>query len=106
MSHQRPDPHLTGEVVEDTVEFTLIELASACRTSREQLLGLVAEGVIEPVVSAPDDWRFAGASLRRARLALRLARDLELNLPGVALVLDMLDEIDRLRARLAAQEKP
>lgn len=106
MNSHDPALYLTGEVVEDTVEFTLIELASACHTSREQLLALVAEGVIEPVGAAPDDWRFAGATLRRARVALRLAEDLELNLPGVALVLDMLDEIDRLRARVAAQEKP
>jgi len=38
--------------------------------------------------------------LQRARTALRLTHDLELNAPGAALVLDLLDQIDTLRARL------
>jgi chaperone modulatory protein CbpM len=32
------------------------------------------------------------------RTARRLAHDLEINPPGIALVLDLLDEIDALRA--------
>ena len=35
----------------------------------------------------PEDWRFEGPSLRRARAALRLARDLELGVAGTALVM-------------------
>jgi chaperone modulatory protein CbpM len=35
--------------------------------------------------------------LRRVRTAHRLAHDLEINPPGIALVLDLLDEIDSLR---------
>jgi chaperone modulatory protein CbpM len=38
--------------------------------------------------------------LRRARTALRLARDLELSAASAALVLDLLDQIDTLQARL------
>ena len=60
----------------------------------------VSEGVLEPIGEAPTEWRFAGQSLRRARLALSLTRDLELNPPGVALALDLLDEIAALQARL------
>jgi chaperone modulatory protein CbpM len=43
------------------------------------------------------EWRFSGAALRRARIALRLERDLGVNLPGVALALDLLEELQRLR---------
>ena len=49
---------------------------------------------------APEDWRFTGESLRRARLAWWLTRDLELNPPGVAMALDLLDEIAALKAHL------
>jgi chaperone modulatory protein CbpM len=41
--------------------------------------------------------------LRRARLAVRLERDLEVNLAGVALALDLLEEIDRLRRALGSR---
>lgn len=91
---------LQGPVVEDDVRFTLVELCQACCAEQEHVLTWVFEGVLEPVGESPEDWRFGGESLRRARLALRLSRDLEINPPGVALALDLLDEIAALRARL------
>ena len=45
-------------------------------------------------------WRFTGVSVKRAIKATKLQRDLDLNLPGVALALDLIDEIERLRERL------
>ena len=60
----------------------------------------VSEGVLSPTGSSPQDWRFSGESLRRAKTAAHLTHDLELNTPGVALALDLLDEIAQLRARI------
>jgi chaperone modulatory protein CbpM len=48
----------------------------------------------------PHRWRFSGTHLRRATVALRLQRDLGVNLAGAALALELLDELDTLRARL------
>ena len=90
------------QVVEDEVEMTLAQLCQACNTERELVQELVAHGVIEPRGEAPQAWVFAGASLRRTRVALRLLRDLELNLPGAALAVDLLDEINRLQHALQA----
>ncbi|MTW23191.1 chaperone modulator CbpM [Allochromatium palmeri] len=87
-------------VVEEEVQFTLVELSRVCRTDVDQLVTLVMEGVLTPSGEAPERWRFGGATLRRARVALRLSRDLELNAASTALVLDLLDEIDALRSRL------
>ena len=87
-------------VVEEEVQFTLVELCRACGAESEQLVALVREGVLTPVGDEPGQWRFGDTSLRRARTALRLTRDLELNPAAVALVLDLLDEIESLRARL------
>ena len=91
---------LGGPVVEEEVRLTLVELSRACRVTEERILGWVGEGVLEPQGSSPEEWRFAGVSLRRTRVAVRLTRDLELNPPGVALALELLDEIDALRAQL------
>jgi chaperone modulatory protein CbpM len=60
----------------------------------------VSEGVLSPAGGSPQDWRFSGDSLKRAKTAARLMRDLELNSPGVALALDLLDEIHQLRQQL------
>lgn len=87
-------------VVEEELHLTLVELSHSCRASSDQLIALVEEGVLEPAGTDPQDWRFSGRSLRRARTALRLSRDLQINAPGVALALELLDQIDALQARL------
>lgn len=91
---------IQGPVVEETVQLTLVELCRACGAEEQHVRVWVFEGMLEPVGESPQDWRFGGESLRRARLALRLSADLEINPPGVALALDLLDEIAALRARL------
>jgi chaperone modulatory protein CbpM len=89
-----------GAVVEEQIHLTLVELCQACSAEREHVLNWVLEGVLEPVGESPQNWRFTGESLRRARTALRLSRDLEINPAGIALALDLLDQIAALRARL------
>lgn len=91
---------IQGLIVEEDIPLTLEALCQACCAPEEHVVAWVVEGVLEPLGETPQDWRFTGASLRRARLALWLTRELEINLPGVALTLDLLDEIDLLQARL------
>jgi chaperone modulatory protein CbpM len=87
-------------VVEEQVEFTFADLCRACGADSEQLLALVHEGVLAPRGDAPAGWHFAGTALPRARTALRLTRELGIDLAAVALVMDLLAEIETLRARL------
>jgi chaperone modulatory protein CbpM len=93
---------LQCQVVEDEVTLSLAELCRACGAEHTLVLQLVEHGVIEPRGAAPQDWMFSGPSLQRTRTALRLLRDLELNLPGAALAVDLLDEIARLQRELRA----
>lgn len=91
---------MVGVVVEDEVQFTLFELSRACPADSQQLVMWVAEGVLTPSGDDERSWRFDGSALRRARRALRLSRDFELNAVNTALVLELLDEIESLRLRL------
>lgn len=91
---------LNGILLDERIELTLPDLRNACSCSTEWVIQLVDEGVIEPRGNNRDEWRFAGSSLSRALTATRLKRDLGLNLPGVALALDMLDEIETLRVQM------
>jgi chaperone modulatory protein CbpM len=93
---------LDAVVVEHEVRFSLHELVRAADADAAWLCALVEEGVLVPEGGSPDDWVFEGASLRRARLAMRLGRDFDLRPSDAALVLDLLDEIDALRRRLHA----
>lgn len=91
---------LSGSWLEgEAAEITLGELCRCCGVHAERILEYVEYGIVEPV--APPG-RFSASALPRVQRALRLQRDLGLNTAGVALVLDLLDEIDRLRARLNA----
>ena len=87
-------------VVEEEVRFTLGELCRASHARIEQLVALVELGALTPSGEGQQGWRFEGSSLKRARVATRLTRDLELSAAGAALVLDLLDEIESLRSQL------
>jgi chaperone modulatory protein CbpM len=100
MTNQPVPTALGGAVVEDEIHLTLFELSRACRVPEERILGWVGEGLLEPTGESPPQWRFTGPALRRTRVAVRLTRDLDLNPPGVALALELLEEIESLRAQL------
>ena len=91
---------LTGLLVDDVTEVTIDDVTRYCAVRREMIVELVSEGIIEPVGRTPEEWRFTGRALSRAGKAVRLARDLEINLHAVAVVLDLLDRIDTLHAAL------
>ena len=94
---------IEGTIVEDEVHMSIVEMSQATRAPEELIMSWVSEGVLSPAGSSPEDWRFSGDSLKRAKTAAHLTHDLELNTPGVALALDLLDEITRLRNQLLRQ---
>jgi len=96
-----PNADATPVAAEWDFQLTLTELCAACGCGSALIEQLVAEGVLTPLEPAPAGWRFGAAALARTRTAVRLTQDLELNPPGVALALELLDEIAALRSRLA-----
>jgi chaperone modulatory protein CbpM len=75
------------------------ELAQACEVETAWVVSLVDEGLVQPALTEPV-WRFGGDELARVRRIKRLQRDFDASLTCVAVMLDLLDEIDRLRAQL------
>jgi chaperone modulatory protein CbpM len=100
MSTENNLPQFAICILEEQTQLTLDDLCHACSVRAEQIIELVDLGVLEPLGREP--WQFGGASLQRARIALRLHCDLDIDLAGAALALELLDEIDTLRARLRA----
>jgi chaperone modulatory protein CbpM len=94
---------LSGAIFEESNLLTVEELSRICAVDERHIVELVDEGVISVVEVGTVQWRFSGTALRRTRLALRLERDLELNLAGVALALDLMEEVERLRRELRAR---
>ncbi len=91
---------LTVDFAHSAPVYTLDEVCGLCRLSVESVIEWVEFGVLNPQGSAAVEWRFPAQSILRSRRAARLQRDLELNLPGLALALDLLDDIDALHQQV------
>lgn len=90
---------LRGQILSEHVELTLEEVCRICGTREEVIVEMVHEGVVERSRRIRDEWTFSGVAVARIQTALRLQRDLEVNLAGAALALELLDEIERLKRR-------
>jgi chaperone modulatory protein CbpM len=91
---------VTGFILEDQTELTLNDICRACAAEAPLIVEMVDEGVLAPSGDAPAQWRFTGVHIRRARTALNQQRDLGVNLPGAALAIQLIEELDSLRAQL------
>jgi chaperone modulatory protein CbpM len=96
------EPALTGTIVDQSATLSIRDLSRMCNVEERHIVEFVEEGVLN-VVEVRSEWHFTGDALRRARLAVRLERDLELNLAGVALALDLIEELQQLRRELEAK---
>ncbi|MEP6965719.1 MAG: chaperone modulator CbpM [Polaromonas sp.] len=95
---------ITGYILEEQSELSLADLCRACAAEAARIVELVDEGVLAPAGASPETWHFTGVHLQRARVALRLESDLGVNLAGAALALELIDQLDSLRARLRRLE--
>ena len=91
---------LSGYIVENETRLSLRQLCDSCAVRAEYIIELVDEGFIEPSGVERSHWCFNGISIRRVQKAKRLQHDLGVNLAGVALAIELIDEIESLRARL------
>jgi chaperone modulatory protein CbpM len=79
--------------------LTVHELAARCGVAHDFIEQLVELGILE--WQGADRSRFAGELTLRVHRCLRLQRDLGVNLEGVAVVLELLDRIERLEHELS-----
>ncbi|MEW5756558.1 MAG: chaperone modulator CbpM [Pseudomonadota bacterium] len=100
------NPHLPSLLLDEDMLLTLQELCHYCDMQAEQILSMVDQGILEPQHGpAPERWRFTAVMVHRVQLVKRLQRDLDLNLPGAALAVDLIDEVKHLREQVRALEK-
>lgn len=97
-----PSSKHEAELVEPDTVLTLTELCETCQVEAEWIAELVEHGALDPIIHKTSDWSFSHVTLIRVAKAKRLERDLNLNTPGIALALDLLEEIEALRTQLKA----
>jgi chaperone modulatory protein CbpM len=85
---------------EETDFLTLEQLCSVCALDRDWLVVRVREGLIPAVGEGDTEWRFTTTTLTRVRRMREIEITYEAAPELAALVADMLEELDVLRARL------
>jgi chaperone modulatory protein CbpM len=90
---------VVATIVEDAY-FTVEQFCAVCSIEQEWIVRHVQEGLFPISGAVVSEWRFSSADLRRAQRMRDIEREFEAAPELAALVADMLEEIDELRARL------
>lgn len=96
---------LEGLPIDESAWIGFGDFCAWLRVDRHWVTSLVEAGVIEPRGTAPEAWSFPASDLVRVRAVTRLVRDLDVNLEGAAVILDLIEERRRLERRIALLER-
>ncbi len=96
--------NMTAVFIEEEQTITLADLCRCSALSAERVFDMIDVGIIEPLQqdATSSRWIFSAECVPRLQTALRLQRDLEVNLAGAALALELLDEVKSLRQQVLA----
>ncbi len=83
--------------IDENCEYSLRELCNLCKVHAQFVQDLIDEGIVSPHGQHPGEWKFAAIEIKRIQVSIRLQTDLRINLPGTALALELLEEIEQLR---------
>ena len=89
------DKLITGEILNVEYQLSLLELARVCAVDHSYIVQLVEFGILAPEQTTSSLWRFNDKALKRTKISIRLQRDLDVNLQGIAVILDLLEQRKR-----------
>lgn len=89
-----------GVLMEEHSTFSFNEVCLRYNIPEELLIEMVEQGLFAPQSVTSKQTQLTSKDLHRMESAFRLHKDLGINLPGVALALDLLEEIEELRKEL------
>lgn len=90
-----------GTLQDETVTYTYQEFCEVCVIESPLINEMIEFGIIEVQGNELQSLIFTSKSMTRAKKALRLYHDLNINWAGISLALDLLDEINELRQLVA-----
>jgi len=91
---------MSNEEILEGACLTLEQLCAAAALDRNWLVRRVEEGLIPASGALVTEWRFTSVHVTRARRMHEIERTYEAAPELAALVADLLEEMDELRARL------
>ncbi|WP_296063288.1 chaperone modulator CbpM [uncultured Amphritea sp.] len=73
------------------------ELCQQTGVAENTVVEIIEQGIVDPVGASPGEWLFSPEMLILTKKAVRLHRDLDVNWPGIALAIELLNEVEQLR---------
>lgn len=89
--------YIKGMVLNEETRCTFADLCELCGLNADIIHEMIDEGIITPEGPTTCEWHFSSIAIKRVQTTIKLQRDLRVNLPGCALVLDLLEELEELR---------
>ncbi len=82
------------------IVYTTNSICSFHEISNEMLSDMVSWGIATPSGTTLKKWIFSQVDYDRIGCALRFNKDLDINVPGAAMALELLGELDKIRREL------
>ncbi len=94
---------IKGILMNGNTTFTFVEVCQRCHLSEEVLIDWLEHGLLgdDYCSSSFDEVQFDHQMIDRILTAYRLQNDLEVNLQGAILILELLDEMAKMQDKLA-----
>ena len=85
----------------NNTQLHIMKIDELCRVAElpeHFVLEIVEQGIVEPDGDSPDQWVFTTHMVSITKKAVRLHRDLDIDWPGIALAISLLEDLEQLRA--------
>ncbi|UTW04916.1 chaperone modulatory protein CbpM [Amphritea atlantica] len=77
--------------------LSFTEVCLQTGVAENTVVEIIEQGIVEPIGDSPGEWRFSPAMLIQTKKAVRLHRDLDVNWAGIALAIELLNELEELQ---------
>ena len=94
--------------VEPVSHYSIVQVCTVSAVEKSFVVELVQHGVVDPEGNnkEPDQWCFTQTQASLCKRAANLYYDLQVNIPGIGLALQLLDELEQLRAKVKLLAPP
>jgi chaperone modulatory protein CbpM len=96
---------LEAQLLDDREWLAVHEFCRVCSLELTTIVELAELGVVSPRGASPEGWQLPASALPRLRTIARLIRDLEVNVSGAALALELLDVQHDLERQLRTLQR-
>ena len=79
--------------------LSFTEVCLQTGVEEDTVIEIIEQGIVEPIGASHTEWLFSPAMLTLTKKAVRLHHDLDVNWAGIALAIQLLDEVEQLREK-------